>query len=109
MLDGWNLNRRDWEGRVELWLVEREVVEVACVAGVGRIVGNGHAESDVRGFKVRVAADGRVLEARAVSGPFALLVPAETAVRTFRYQPAIQDSQPIEATTYVTLDFKYTE
>jgi protein TonB len=66
-----------------------------------------HATGAVR-VKVRIGADGRVLEARAVSGPFLLLVPAEEAIRTWRYQPAVEDSQPVEATTYVTVDFKYT-
>ena len=57
--------------------------------------------------KVRVGMDGRVLDAHATSGPFLLLFAAEESVRSWRYKPALLDKEPVEATTYVTLNFTY--
>jgi TonB family protein len=63
-----------------------------------------HASGAVH-VTVRVGKDGRVLEAHATSGQFLLLFAAEDAIRNWRYKPALRDGQPVEATTYVTLNF----
>ncbi len=59
--------------------------------------------------EVRIGADGRVLEARAISGQFLLRPYAEKAIREWRYAPAETGGSHVEATTYVTLNFRSAE
>jgi protein TonB len=66
-----------------------------------------HASGPVR-VRVLVGKDGRVVEAHATSGPFLLLFAAEDAIRSWRYKPALLDKEPVEATTYVTVNFTIT-
>jgi protein TonB len=63
-----------------------------------------HAEGNVV-VNATVGADGRVKEAKAVSGNPMLREAAASAVRQWRYKPAILNGQPVESSVQVTLKF----
>lgn len=51
--------------------------------------------------------DGKVIYARAVSGPPALRDAAEAAVQKWRYSPLLDNGKPIAGTTVAVLDFRF--
>ena len=51
--------------------------------------------------------DGKVIYARAVSGPPLLRDAAEEAVQRWRYSPLLDNGKPISVTTTAILDFKF--
>jgi len=55
--------------------------------------------------EILIGSDGRVIEAHAVSGHFLLRSYAEKTIRQWCYAPAVLNSHPIEATSYVSLNF----
>jgi TonB family protein len=56
--------------------------------------------------EVSLDEEGKVLSAKATSGPRGLRQPAEDAVRKSKFNPVIVDNKPVKATGYINFNFK---
>jgi len=56
-------------------------------------------------IKASAGKDGRILEARAASGPLALRKAAQNAVKRWRYEPTLLHGKPIERDIQINLRF----
>jgi len=53
----------------------------------------------------RIGKDGRILQAKVISGPLALRRVAQSAVKRWRYEPTLLNGEPIERVAQVDLRF----
>lgn len=92
----------------ELSSISKRVTPGKLIHRVAPVVPDFAIEGDIKGplvLSATITKDGRLRNAKLVSGPPALAVEAFHALREWRYTPYLVDGHPIEAETRIVMDF----
>jgi putative methionine-R-sulfoxide reductase with GAF domain len=93
----------------ELSSISKRVTPGKLIHRVAPVLPDFAREGDIKGplvLSATITKDGRLRNAKLVSGPPALAVEAFHALREWRYTPYLVDGHPIEAETRIVMDFE---